>query len=167
MTNQPASADEAMPIWAELPKYFVKNGYQVPTDPATGPFADKFGMIQWNYFKENPTRGQSFNTFMEGQREGRGCWLDVYPADERLQTNLRGNEDTVFLVDVAGGKGHDLRDVRDRIGSKHGRLVLEDLPEVIAHVNDPVGIEPMAYDFFTPQPIKGLSLAGSRPPMIA
>lgn len=112
-------------------------------------------MVQWDYFKENPERGRSFNVFMEGQREGRGCWLDVYPAHERLLKDIKHGSGNVFLVDIAGGRGHDLRDVRDRIGTSHGRLVLEDLPEVIANVDDARGIEPTAHDFFKPQPIKG------------
>ena len=118
-------------------------------------------MSQWDYFRKYPTRGRSFNIFMEGQQEGRGCWLDVYPLWERLAKGLKGLTEAVFLVDIAGGKGHDLRDVRDRIGTNQGLLVLEDLPEVIADVDDCNGIETIAYDFFTPQPIKGLRLQRS------
>ena len=149
------SAEEGLPVWASLPRYLTKNGYQVPTDPATGPFRDKFGTIQWDYFKKNPERGHSFNIFMEGQQEGRGCWVDVYPLKKQLVKDLKDGTEAVFLVDIAGGKGHDLRDVRDRIGANQGRLILEDLPEVVADVEDPNGIELIVYDFFTPQPIHG------------
>ena len=152
------SADEGLPVWAELPQYLVKNGYRVPTNPATGPFVERFGMSQWEYFRKNPTRGRSFNIFMEGQQEGRGCWVDVYPLWERLAKGIKDLTKAVFLVDIAGGKGHDLRDVKARIGTNQGRLILEDLPEVIADVDDSNGIETIAYDFFTPQPIKGLLL---------
>ncbi len=158
--NVLCSAEEGLPVWASLPRYLIRNGYRVPTDPATGPFREKFGMIQWDYFKKNPVRGHSFNIFMEGQQEGRGCWVDVYPLKKRLVKDLKDGTEAVFLVDIAGGKGHDLRDVKDRIGANQGRLILEDLPEVVADVDDHNGIELIAYDFFTPQPIQGELLHG-------
>ena len=95
---------------------------------------------------------------MEGQQEGRGCWADVYPLWERLAKGTKDLTEAAFFVDIAGGKGHDLRDVKDRIGTNLGRLILEDLPEVIADVDDSNDIETIAYDFFTPQPVKGLLL---------
>lgn len=95
---------------------------------------------------------------MAGQREGRGCWLDAYPAEERLRKGMREDDpEAVLLVDIAGGRGHDLRDLRDRRKDKVGRLVLQDLPEVIADVDDGQGIECMVHDFFKEQPVKGES----------
>ena len=150
------SADEGMPVWSILPGYLAKTHYQAPKDPATAPFVENFGMQQWEYFRQNPEQGSNFNLCMEGRREGRGSWLDVYPVAERLQRGLKTDEDAVFFVDVAGGKGHDIRDVRDRLVAESGRLILEDLPEVIAEAHDLNGIEAMQYDFFSPQPVKGL-----------
>ena len=118
---------------------------------------DVFGTAQWDYFKKNPDRGRSFNSFMQGQREGRGCWLDIYPVKERLVDEFGQDDNIVLLVDVAGGTGHDLRDLRDRQGSRRGRLILEDLPEVIEEVDDREGLELIKYDFFTAQPIQGQS----------
>ena len=126
--------------------------------------------MQWDYFKAHPERGRSFNTFQEGQRQGRGAhWLDVYPAQERLgdddgfATAHEADEpEAVLLVDVGGGRGHDLRDFRGwtrENGVLGRRLVLEDLPEVVADVDRAAisaeGIEAVGYDFFAPQPVKG------------
>ena len=143
-----------MPIWADFPDWVIKNGYKLPEHSSQPPFVEKFGKIQWEYFEDHPERGKSFNTFMEGQREGRNSWLDIYPAKERLIDGIKVDESEVLLVDVGGGRGHEVQDFRDRIGTKFGRLVLEDLPEVIEGVH-PESIEPVPYDFYTAQPIKG------------
>ena len=116
-----------------------------------------FGQQQWDYFRDNPDRGSSFNVFMAGQRRGRANWLDVYPFEQQMLSDCRNESDAVLLVDVAGGRGHDLNDFRARHLKIPGRLILEDLPEVLSQI-DPEwreDIETVAYDFFTPQPIKG------------
>jgi len=62
----------------------------------------------------------------------------------------------VLLVDVAGGRGHDIQAFKKAFPNKKGRLVLEDLPAVIDDISElDEGIERVKYDFFTPQPIKG------------
>ena len=83
---------------------------------------------------------------------------DFYPVFERLQQDQRGDQD-VLLVDIGGGMGHDLEEFRTKHPNIPGRLVLQERPEVIAQItqNNPK-IEIKAYDFFTPQPIKGGSL---------
>ena len=132
-----------------------KHGYKVPENPAHAPFFERFGSIQWEYFKDHPERGQSFNTFMQGQHQGRTCWLDFYPAEERLFAELAKEDDAVLLVDVGGGRGHDLLELAKRKGTGHGRLILQDLPEVVADAPESNVVESMGYDFFTPQPVKG------------
>lgn len=152
-----SSFDEGLNVFCKFPEYLIRNGYKVPEEPSTGPFAYTFGQIQWDYFRDHPERGSSFNVFMAGQREGRLNWLDVYPVEKQLQHDLREEKDAILLVDVAGGRGHDVKDFKARHAKLPGRVVLQDLPEVIAQI-DPSwreGIEPMAYDFFTSQPIKG------------
>ncbi|MCJ1374212.1 hypothetical protein MMC20_005444 [Loxospora ochrophaea] len=163
-------AHEALPLWTEFPTYLAKTSYAVPSNSTSSPFVHHFGMMQWDYFKAHPERGRSFNTFQEGQRQGRGAhWLDVYPAQERLgdddgfATAHEADEpEAVLLVDVGGGRGHDLRDFRGwtrENGVLGRRLVLEDLPEVVADVDRAAisaeGIEAVGYDFFAPQPVKG------------
>ncbi len=146
-----------MAVLCKLPEYLIRNGYKVPEDPTTGPFAYTFGKGQWEYFEDHPERSQSFNIFMGQARLGGLNWLDHYPWDQQLLHDLRQGQDAVLLIDVAGNRGHDIKDFKARHGTLPGRCILQDLPEVIAHA-DPMwteGIEPMSYDFFTPQPIKG------------
>ncbi|KAJ5197301.1 hypothetical protein N7449_007780 [Penicillium cf. viridicatum] len=62
-----------------------------------------------------------------------------------------------FLVDIGGGLGHDLAGLKRKFPNLPGRLVLEDLPDVIEHAKESIedGIEVVGYDMFTKQPLKG------------
>lgn len=151
------SFDDSWPVFIKFPGYLKRNGYKVPTDPKTGPCVEAHGKQLFDYFRDNPDRGTSFAVFMAGQRHGRVNWLDVYPIEQRMLRDYQHSADAVLLVDIAGGRGHDLKDFRARHVKVPGRLVLEDLPEIVSQI-DPAwreGIETVAYDFFTPQPIKG------------
>lgn len=61
----------------------------------------------------------------------------------------------VLIVDVGGGRGEALHDLRTARPDLEGGMIVQDLPEVIAGMKDTPGVEAMAHDFFTPQPIKG------------
>lgn len=94
---------------------------------------------------------------MGGYRQGKSSWMDpgFYPVNERLTRNA---QDSVFLVDVGGGLGHDLEELKAKHADILGSLVLQDQPDVIAQIRNPSpGIELTVHDFFTPQPVKGNS----------
>ena len=80
-------------------------------------------------------------------------WFEFYPVEERLQTT----SDSAVFVDIAGGVGHDIREFRARFPDLVGKIILQDLPQVIDEISDPLpkGIDAMKYDMFTEQPIKG------------
>lgn len=92
---------------------------------------------------------------MAQQRMGhREEWFDFYPVAERL---LVQEQDKVLLVDVGGGKGHDLVKFHEKHSELPGKLIVQDLPAVIDDISEPLPtrIEAQKYDFFTPQPIRG------------
>ena len=62
--------------------------------------------------------------------------------------------DQVLLVDVGAGRGQVLGDVRKERPDLVGRLVAQDLPDVIAGREIADGVENMTVDFFQPQPVK-------------
>lgn len=93
---------------------------------------------------------------MEGQRGGRKAWYDNFPPENLAAKGANTDVASVLMVDVGGGRGHELKDFRKRYPGMAGRLVLEDLPETIndiARLDE--SIERIEYDFFTPQPVKG------------
>lgn len=113
-------------------------------------------MFEW--LKENPEHRKYFDSYMAGRRSEMLRWFEIYPVAGTLATNLRSGPKDVFLVDIGASQGHDLIRFKEICNKLPGRLILQDLPETIESLqNLPPGIEPMAYDFFTPQPITGES----------
>lgn len=93
---------------------------------------------------------------MTAYAAGKPMWADehAYPVKARL-----GNaktDDEVLVVDIGGGKGHDLAGFRARHPDLKGKLVLQEVPYLVDQVKDKLeGIDVMAHDFNSPQPIKG------------
>lgn len=84
-------------------------------------------------------------------RKGRGEeWFEFYPVEEKLLSAQSTNE--ILLVDIGGGIGHDLVAFKDRFPKAQGKLVLEDLPNVVAEAPLRDGIEALGHNFFDPQP---------------
>ncbi len=68
--------------------------------------------------------------------------------------------EAVLLVDVGGGWGHDIQSFHKTHPDIPGRLILQDRPVMIEKFDNGTmheGFEVMTYDFYTPQPIKGLA----------
>ncbi|KAL8946004.1 MAG: hypothetical protein Q9222_007539 [Ikaeria aurantiellina] len=148
--------DHGGPSFMNLPKYLHRNGYRVPQDVKTGPFADVWGMNTWKLYKAEPNRGEIFNSFMTKRKEGTTMWTESYPAKDRLCNTIK-SPDGVLIVDIGGGGGHVLQEFVKDPGHRIGRLILQDLPAALGDVDTlkTQGIEAMAYDFFTPQPVLG------------
>lgn len=93
---------------------------------------------------------------MSGYRQGKRSWCDenFYPVTERIGQDLKS--ESCLLVDVGGGLGHDLLELKAKYPEISGRLVLQDRPDVLQQVGIvDKGIELTPHDFFTPQPLKG------------
>ena len=100
---------------------------------------------------------------MSAYRAGKANWYDpgFYPVAERL---IHGFDSTsssdVLLVDVGGGRGHDVSFFVSQHPTHPGRVVLQDREPVIAGVLESTDaasrpFEAQAHDFFTPQPVRG------------
>ena len=99
-----------------------------------------------------------FNNHMESTQAGLPTSLSdpkFYPFDERLVRDAEKADDAVFMVDVAGGKGHDLVKICRNHPDLPGVLVLQDQESVIAQATGlEARIQTMTHDFFSPQPVK-------------
>ena len=81
-----------------------------------------------------------------------------YPVESNLANDAKTVDGAVFLVDIGGGKGHDLQELHRKYLKLPGKLVLQDLREVVEEAKSSgldQKIVTMEHDFFTPQPIKG------------
>uniref|UniRef100_A0A8H7K5S5 O-methyltransferase domain-containing protein n=1 Tax=Bionectria ochroleuca TaxID=29856 RepID=A0A8H7K5S5_BIOOC len=152
--------DVAGPSFRALPEYLKKTSYALPTELTNGPFqhAHKTDLPFFAWLDQNPPYLEKFNNYMSAYRAGKPSWLDpgFYPIQERLLNGFELAYSDVLLVDVGGGLGHDLRELKEKHPNLPGRLVLQDRPEVISSL-DSTGetvFEPTSHDFFTEQPVK-------------
>ena len=155
------SYDVARPSFNGFPEYSKKSEYSSPTLGGTdGPFqeAHKTNLSFFEWVLETPPYLQHFDSFMSAYRAGKPDWHEFYPVTERLTTGFDASISDVLLVDIGGGKGHDVATFAARYGPCSGKIVLQDREPVIAGVRaDGMerAFEVQAHDFFTPQPIKG------------
>ncbi|OJK02617.1 hypothetical protein ASPACDRAFT_50168 [Aspergillus aculeatus ATCC 16872] len=147
-----------------IPEFLRKTSYRDPANGLDCPFQLGYN-TQAAFFEfvgQHPVLSAQFNNLMSIYHQGRASWMDpgFYPVEQRLlvDTTTTDPADSILLVDVGGGKGHDLAEFRAKWPSSPGRLILQDQPAVLAEV---VGsqlhesIECMPHDFFTEQPCKG------------
>ena len=158
-----------VPSFIALPEYLSKSQYKNPENPMDSAFQvgqntkDHF----YNWISQRPKCLSQFQNHMAGHSKKRLSWMDsnFYPVEKSLIEGARTEHDAVFLVDVGGGKGHDLQKLYQKHPELPGKLVLQDLKGVIeeAKASD-LGekIIPMEHDFFTNQPVKGMSPTPTR-----
>lgn len=151
------SHDVVIPGMQPLPRYLATTRYKNPTEPRHLPFNLAFGQdLFFQWLPNHPEVLQHFQRWMTVHLEGHSAWLDFYPFKERvLDTFDHSDEANVLLVDVGGNMGQELLDLKSRIPSHPGRMILQDLPSTIERVIPEDGMEAMAHDFFEPQPIHG------------
>ncbi|KAL0938432.1 o-methyltransferase [Colletotrichum truncatum] len=142
-----------LPIYAHLPRFFEKTGYANPEDPRATAFQFAHGWEGdlWSYYTAHPDEQDEFNTIQKTIASQQPVWTDIFP----IETLLDAEPGTPLVVDVGGGTGHDLIVFHQTDPKVASQLYLEDLESVIEKAPMPTGINKVAYDFFTPQPVKG------------
>lgn len=145
-----------MPAAADIVDYLKQVGPRVPKHQHEAPFAHAEKVTLFEWMKRYPEQRGYFDNFMAGRRREMPSWFEIYPAAENLTSGLRAGPEDVLIVDIGGSHGHDLISFKARHNELPGRCILQDLPETIDSIQNPLsGIESMAYDFFTPQPVIG------------
>ena len=154
----PVSNDVMGPSLRNLPQYLKATNYRNPTDSSNSPFQSghktELPVFTW-LSSEHPELYTAFNNYMGGYRQGKISWMEpgFFPV-ESLYRDVQARD--VLLVDVGGGLGHDLKELKAKHPQLPGRLILQDLPQVVAQIQGAIdGIETMAHDFFTEQSVKG------------
>ncbi|KAF2231304.1 putative O-methyltransferase [Viridothelium virens] len=154
--------DVAGPSFHLLPNYLKSISYGNPTELTDGPFqyAHKTQLPFFAWLDQNPPYLSVFNDYMSAYRAGKLNWVDpgFYPVSERLIRGFNSTFSDVFLVDVGGGLGHDLRELETKISDLPGRLILQDREEVISTLPSATAdnkFEAKPHDFFTSQPVQG------------
>jgi hypothetical protein len=107
---------------------------------------------------QRPAQLEAFNNSMAASVARERSIYDkgfasVFPFEAELAWG--SPEDTV-PVDVGGGYGQVLEDIRTNIPSLKGKMVLEDLPKTIERAKELENLDKVAYDFFNElQPVVG------------
>ncbi|CAI7610465.1 unnamed protein product [Penicillium crustosum] len=143
---------------SKAPEFFRKNNNQFPTSAKETPFQLAFN-TDMNYFEwlgHNPDLARDFQQWMALKQKTTVNWVDWFDIQQLIIDGYNAKPEEVLLVDVGGGEGNYLRQFREKFPEAPGRLILQDLPQVISTIeNLPEGTELAPHDFFTPQPVKG------------
>ncbi|PYH88653.1 putative O-methyltransferase [Aspergillus ellipticus CBS 707.79] len=152
----------ARPSFNGFPDFFKRAEYKSPTIGGTdGPFQDahntQLAFFEW--LVATPPHLQHFDSFMSAYRAGKPNWYDpgFYPVAERMIAGFDGSVSDVLLVDVGGGRGHDVAAFAGQYSSHPGKVILQDRKPVIAAVvagRQKLPFDAQAHDFFTPQPVQ-------------
>ena len=143
--------------WQYLPEFLRERGHEEPSDGRDCAFNLAFRTNEpfFDFLTKNPKFLERFNSYMTSQRQGRQSWLEFFPLERELMTGFSGKDNAVMLVDVGGGYGQEIQEIKKKYPDLPGRMILQDLPETINQVTAAPNTEAMPYNFFTPQLIRG------------
>ncbi|KAI4148123.1 MAG: hypothetical protein LQ340_005230 [Diploschistes diacapsis] len=129
--------------------YLKSISYNTPTSLADGPFQHAYStsLPFFAWLNENPPNLQVFSNYKAGYRAGRPSF---YPISERLAGSFDPTVSPMMLVDVGGGQGHDLGELKAKYPDLPGK---QDQSDVVLKASEK-GYEATAHDFFTAQPVK-------------
>ena len=96
---------------------------------------------------------RDFGLWMSVQRTGQKSWLDVFPLANLC--SCKDNLEAPLFVDIGGGTGHQCLALQARLPNERRRLIVQDLPAVLAQSESVSGIEQVPFDFWTEEPVGG------------
>jgi hypothetical protein len=155
-----------LPGISKLPEYLQSIDFRNPGDRADDKtlfsYTNNTDLNFFQWLQQRPEQHTAFNASMaasvalERAHSPHG-FADLWPFEAEIGASITSPED-VAIVDIGGGYGHVLEDVKRHVPGLKGRMVLQDLPETIDKAKLSDGIEAMAYDFFADQqPVAGKS----------
>jgi hypothetical protein len=130
-----------------------------PPEANDGPFqlAEATKDSLWTWLPKNPQVHYDFLQFLEAEKADRARWVDWFPVQERLIDGFHDSEGEVLFVDVAGNRGHDVKELHSKFPNAPGRIVLEDEKHILDEADVAEKIERVVFDLFKPQPIQGVT----------
>lgn len=153
--------DEGMVPYSKFPEYFRTYGRKEPLEPTHQPHGFGWGVPEKNFW--DAVHGQRFIDFNVSMQtlDQMLPVIGIYPFEWIAQNAHHVALDAPLIVDVGGGKGQALAQIKRQIPEIPAeRLVLQDREVTIedAEASRPPelkGAKFMAHDFFKPQPVKG------------
>lgn len=149
-----------MSVIGNVPQFLRENKHKNSSGGTSGvfQFTRKNDELIWLWLATQPELFDACNSFMEGNRGSRPSWVTWFPIQERVIDGFNAAHGDTLLIDVGGGRGHEVAGFHRAFPSAPGKLYLEDLPHVINDVLDlDPAIERLPQDFFAPQAVQGTS----------
>ncbi|KAI0104012.1 hypothetical protein GGR51DRAFT_239765 [Nemania sp. FL0031] len=140
------------PAFQALPDFLAASSYQTQTQTTTLQLGLGTDMGLFPWLKQHPELLRDFQSLMGVPKEG-NC-LDVIPSLVSPVASASGHAEPVF-VDIGGNTGQQARALLERYPELAGRVVVQDRQETIASAPMVKGVQFMAHDFFSQQPVKG------------
>ncbi|KAF7957958.1 hypothetical protein EAE96_003525 [Botrytis aclada] len=154
------------PYLVKLPEYLSSTSFQ---NPGTGEqslfqYTMDTKMNYFDWLHTQPRDLEIFSAAMQAssqRSQGAAAKLvsSQFPLSDVLHSGTKVfeeiQEENVLIVDVGGGRGKVLNDLRMARPDLQGGMIVQDLPKEIDGREPTPGVRSMAHDFFTPQPIKG------------
>ena len=176
---------ESVVPFSHLPDYLLSINYRNPDDPDNSLFHYTFGtkLNYFHFMQTRPEMMETFSKAMAAYVKLQGSHLPgsvsaLFPSDPsrpslhesaissghsvNVEENVLGSQpspkiedDHVLIVDIGGGRGRILQDLRRMRPDLQGQFIVQDLPKEIDGRELSEGVEGMAFDFMLPQPVKG------------
>ena len=142
------------PFFAGIPAALRERNWRPSTSPTDSLWksASGTGQTYYEWLAAQPHRMSQFEGMVQGFANSRQPWVEIYPTEQLFKDD---DTSTPVFVDVGGGGGQDIEEFRQKHPHTAGRLILQDLPEVVRDTQTREGIEKQTHDFFTTQPIHG------------
>ncbi|KAF4634971.1 hypothetical protein G7Y89_g3108 [Cudoniella acicularis] len=152
--------DFLSPALLVVPGYLKAMKYQNPTSatvmPSSKSYGFKDGATLWEILSitaHMPAMGLWMSSFNDGHKN----FLDIYTVEDRLGVGASTDLESVMLVDIGSGQGHQAIEMRKRFPDLPGRYIVTDLALGLPVEKEDKRVEFLVHDFMTAQPIKGLS----------
>ncbi|KAI9036025.1 uncharacterized protein KD926_002504 [Aspergillus affinis] len=139
---------------APISRYLSSIKYENPADhqPALFGYAKGTDKTMYEWLESQPDQRRIFAEFQAASSEISHHRLKPFLKEvlSEIPAGFQG-----AFVDVGGGKGVTLREVcQELFPPVEGRVVLQDLPNVVKGVGIQDVVEAMPYSFLDPQPVK-------------
>ncbi|KAK3173586.1 hypothetical protein OEA41_006918 [Lepraria neglecta] len=155
--------DDLFYTWSRLPEYFESHRLESPSSPTHNPRSWSYGMEGHDWatvVARTPEKLEKFNIAMSGKWSAAPV-IGTYPFETELSSLSAAvvKQDRVFLVDIGGGQGRAMKELREAYPALKGKTVIQDLARVVDNI--PSGLLPpgldihhQVHDFWAPQPIR-------------
>ncbi|PWY74271.1 S-adenosyl-L-methionine-dependent methyltransferase [Aspergillus heteromorphus CBS 117.55] len=150
--------EEYSPAMLRAHEFLRQQGWQHDIRLRSNPYTlvhDCEGQTMFEHISQSPARATRLNDAMVAE-DSLLAEIGLYPFAQAL--GPLAHPDTPTIIDVGGGRGHILKQLRTSLPDLPGRFILQDRASVLADNGPDMtahAIEPMAHDFFQPQPVQG------------